>query len=251
MCGRFVISVPDLTDLVSQFGAVDLRATNWTPRWNVAPTQPAPVVTNEERRAVTQMQFGLVPPWAAKPGASMINARVETVATKGAFRKALASRRCVIPVSGYYEWKKVGDRKQPVFIHTPGKLIPLSGIWERWTSPDGEIVESFAILTRPAAGFVRDIHDRMPLEVPADALDLWLDPKPKTAEQLAPILQAEAGTEHLVAHPVSPLVNTVANDTPACIEPVAELPPAPQLELFAAENGLERGASPVRRRRGR
>lgn len=241
MCGRFVISVPDLTELVAAFGAVELRTSDWQPRWNVAPTQPAPVVTNEERRTVTQMQFGLVPPWAASPrqpprasgGASMINARVETVATKGAFRKALERRRCVIPVSGYYEWKKVGDRKQPMFIHTPGKLIPLSGIWERWTSRDGEVVESFAILTRPATGFVRDIHDRMPLEVPAGALDLWLDPKPKTADQLAPILQSEAGAEHLVAHPVSPLVNTVANDTPGCVEPVGELPPPAQMDLFA------------------
>jgi putative SOS response-associated peptidase YedK len=229
MCGRFVISLPDLTDLLSQFGAAELRIQDWTPRFNVAPTQPAPVVTNEERRAVTQMHFGLVPPWAASPrvGASMINARVETVATRGVFREALAKRRCVIPVSGYYEWQKVGDKKQPVFIHTPGKLIPLSGIWERWTSPDGEIMESFAILTRSAAGFVRDIHDRMPLEVPASAIDLWLDPKPKTVQELAPVLEADAGAEHLTAHRVSPLVNAVANDSPALVEPVAALPPVP------------------------
>ena len=233
-----MISVPDLTELVREFGAEELRATEpWVPRFNVAPTQSAPVVTNEEKRAVTQMRFGLVPAWAKSPAvsASMINARVETVATRGAFKHALARRRCVIPVSGYYEWKNVGGgKKQPVFIHTPGRLIPLSGIWERWTSAEGEVMESFAIITRAAEGFVGAIHDRMPLEVPRDALDLWLDPKPKTPEELAPVLGAPSGAEHLVAHPVSRKVNSVANDSAALVDPAPEDPPAPQLDLFGA-----------------
>jgi putative SOS response-associated peptidase YedK len=242
MCGRFVVSLPDLAELVEQFGVEIDQSGVWTPRFNVAPTDLAPVITNDPQRTLTQMRFGLMPFWAkpkkegSKQGpANMINARVETISAKPAYKKALAQRRCVIPVSGYYEWKKIGNHKQPVYIHAQdGKMIPLSGVWERWRTRDGELVESFAIITREAAGFLREVHDRMPLELPKDALELWLDPEPKTAEQLAPVLQASSGADHLVMHPVSKLVNSVGNDAPELIAEVVPEPP-PQLELFAAQ----------------
>jgi putative SOS response-associated peptidase YedK len=173
----------------------------------------------------------------------MINARVETIATKPAYKKALVQRRCVIPVSGYYEWQKVGGKKQPVYIHAKdGKLIPLSGVWERWTSREGEVIESFAIVTRASAGFLRDVHDRMPLEVPRDKLDLWLDPHEKSADELVAVLQASSGAEHLIAHPVAALVNSVDNDSPELIER-HEPEPEPQLDLFGT------GAEPAKKPR--
>jgi putative SOS response-associated peptidase YedK len=241
MCGRFVVSLPDLAELVEQFGVVIDQSGHWTPHFNIAPTDLAPVITNEPDRTLTQMRFGLMPFWAkpkkegAKQGpANMINARVETVAQKPAYKKALTVRRCVIPVNGYYEWQKIGNHKQPLYIHAKdGKPIPLSGVWERWTSRDGEVIESFAIVTRASSGFLAAVHDRMPLEVPKDALDLWLDPDPKKPEELAAVLQADSGVEHLVAHPVSQRVNSVANDAPELIEEVVPEPP-PQLELFAS-----------------
>lgn len=247
MCGRFVVSVPDLSDLAEAFGVVADRSGIWLPHFNIAPTDFAPVITNEPERALAQMHFGLQPFWAKtssnssgsagkpKSSASMINARVETIATKPAYKKALEQRRCIIPVSGYYEWQKVGSRKQPHYIHAQNDtLIPLSGVWERWTTRDGEVIESFAIVTRAASGRLADIHDRMPLEVPREAIDLWLDPKPKTEEQLAAVLKAPAGSEHLVAHPVSALVNSVSNDAPELIVPTKP-EPDPQLELFEAK----------------
>ncbi len=248
MCGRFVVSVPDLAELAQSFGVVVDRSGIWLPHFNIAPTDLAPVVTNEPERALAQMHFGLQPFWAKgghssatpeakteakRKSASMINARVETIATKSAYKKAVEQRRCIIPVSGYYEWQKVGGKKQPVFIHAKdGKFITLSGVWERWTTRDGEVIESFAIVTRAAAGFMTGIHDRMPLEVPKSAIDLWLDPEPKTEAQLAEVLKAESGADHLDAYPVSTLVNSVSNDAPELIKP-AEPQQPPQLDLFA------------------
>jgi putative SOS response-associated peptidase YedK len=242
MCGRFVVTVPDLAELAAAFGATTDSNGVWQPHFNIAPTDLAPVITNEPERRLTQMHFGLQPFWAKsaatkgsskpKSSASMINARVETIATKPAYKKALEQRRCIIPVSGYYEWQKVGGRKQPLYIHAQsGEPIPLSGVWERWTTRDGEVIESFAIVTRASAGFLTSVHDRMPLEVPKGAIDLWLDPERKSEEELAAVLQAPAGSEHLVAHPVSTLVNSVGNDAPELIDevvPAAE----PQLDLF-------------------
>ena len=243
MCGRFVVTVPDLTELAAEFEVQADRSGLWLPHYNIAPTQLAPVITNEEQRALAQMRFGLMPFWAkAGNAASMINARVETIATKPAYKKALVQRRCVIPVSGYYEWQKVGAKKQPLYIHArDGRVLPLSGVWERWTTREGEVIESFAIVTRPSAGFLRDIHDRMPLEVPRDLLGLWLDPAEHSAEQLAPVLHAAAGAEHLIAHPVSTLVNSVANDAAELIEAI-EPEPDRQLDLFG-------GAQPAKKPR--
>jgi putative SOS response-associated peptidase YedK len=240
MCGRFVVSLPDLAELVEQFGVVIDQSGNWIPHFNIAPTDLAPVITNEPSRTLTQMRFGLMPFWAkpkrqgAKQGpANMINARVETIAQKPAYKKALTTRRCVIPVNGYYEWQKIGNHKQPLYIHAKnGAPIPLSGVWERWTTRDGEVMESFAIVTRASSGFLEAIHDRMPLEVPEAAVELWLDPEPKTAEELGAVLHAESGVEHLTAHPVSTKVNSVANDAPELIDETVPEPP-PQLELFA------------------
>jgi putative SOS response-associated peptidase YedK len=241
MCGRVVIVAPDLSVFVLPFGVRRNDVHEWLPRFNLAPTQLAPMITNEAERRLVLARFGLVPSWSHSERTSqkLINARAETAATRGAFRAALTARRCIIPVSGYFEWQKVrGAKKQALFIHDPsGKPLPLAGLWERWRSAEGQLVESFAVLTRASSGFLRDIHDRMPLEVPEAQLDLWLRPEAQTADELAPVLRAapEAAVSRLVARPVSALVNSPHNDTPACLEPYdpEAAPPARQLDLFA------------------
>ncbi|HEY2734487.1 MAG TPA: SOS response-associated peptidase [Polyangiales bacterium] len=239
MCGRLVVVVPDLSVFIEPLHVARLGPTLWQPRFNIAPTQLAPVVTNETDRRLELFHFGLVPGWAKdkKIASKLINARVEGVATSNAFKRALAQRRCIVPVSGYYEWQTLHGQKRALYIHDARKtFLPLAGIWERWHSQDGEVLESFAVLTRPATGFLRDVHDRMPLSVPWSAIDLWLDPAPQDAGALASILQSASAVDHLTAHAVAPIVNSPSNDSPECIAPfVAGAPaPEPQLDLFEA-----------------
>jgi putative SOS response-associated peptidase YedK len=235
MCGRMVVDEPDIGELVKEYGVTEQPTFEWTPRYNLAPTQLAPIVTNDPQRRITLARFGLVPFWSEneRTGNKLINARVETVATRSTFREALAAHRCIVPVSGYYEWRKVNGEKQPLFIYDEsGRRLALAGLWARWRAPDGTRLESFAVLTRAAEGFLRDIHDRMPLEVPLDQIGRWLDPERRSAAELAAILRAPADPQHLQAYEVSALVNSPRNDSPECLTPAA--PRASQLDLFDA-----------------
>lgn len=212
------------------------RISDWKPRYNVAPTQLAPVITNEPERRIALFSFGLVPSWAKQRSIAsrLINARSETVAQKPSFRDAFVRRRCIVPVTGYYEWQKLpgAERSTPILLQRKdGEVMPLAGVWESWVSPDGEVLESFALLTRDAAGFVRDIHDRMPLALrPAD-VDAWLAPEPRARDGHE--VPEAASVDELTATPVSTLVNSPANDVPECIAPAAAQEPrdAPQLAL--------------------
>jgi putative SOS response-associated peptidase YedK len=228
MCGRLVVSAPDLSWLVEAFGVtrIELGDRVWTPRFNLAPTQLAPIVTNETERRVALARFGLIPRWAKdlKIGNKLINARVESIATRSAFRSALEQRRCIVPVNGYYEWQKTAHGKRPLFIHdAQAKPMPLAGIWETWRNGDSESLESFAIITRAACGFLADIHARMPLVVPEQTLDAWLDPHTRDARALASILNSEPQIERWRAWQVSSLINSSQNDGPECnVESVAD-----------------------------
>jgi putative SOS response-associated peptidase YedK len=237
MCARLVVVVPDLSVLVAPFQVVRHGTFDWKPRFNLPPTDLAPVVTNEPERRLDLFRFGLIPSWAENKqiASKLINARAETVATTRAFRKALALRRCIVPVTGYFEWQRQGKLKRPLFIHDArGTTLPLAGVWERWHSREGEVIESFAVITRAAAGFLSDVHDRMPLVVPWDQVELWLDPEEQSAPRLAPVLNADPDIEHVTAQEVAPLVNSVRNDSPQCIAPYTAPAPAPdrQLDLF-------------------
>jgi putative SOS response-associated peptidase YedK len=260
MCARLVVVLPDLSVLVAPFGVIRRSALPWQPRFNIAPTQLAPVITNERERRLEFFQFGLVSSWAKerKIASKLINARAEGVATRNAFKTALAQRRCIVPISGYYEWQTLKGQKRPLYIHDArGEIMPLAGIWERWRSPEGVVLESFAILTRAAVGFLQDVHDRMPLEVPRNQLDRWLDPDEQSADALAQILTAHPPLENLTAHAVAPSVNSPKYDAPDCIEPYSapEPPPERQLDLFGAPSSASRAASgergsPARSRSG-
>jgi putative SOS response-associated peptidase YedK len=245
MCGRLVVVVPDLSELVAPYAVAQNSAGAWQPRFNLAPTQTAPVITNEAVRRLDLLRFGFVSAWPGGPrnGRHLINARVETVAKLRSFRRALALRRCIVPVSGYYEWQTLAGRKRPHFIHThDGTLLSLAGVWERWQAHDGQTLEGFVVLTRPAAGFLRDIHDRMPLVVPAQQIEHWLDPQERDAESLAPVLQALPALDLWTTHEVSPLVNTASNDSPECLASYTAPAPAPdrQLDLFASPDAPPR-----------
>jgi putative SOS response-associated peptidase YedK len=237
MCGRLVVSEPDLSVFVDQFGVQQFEVAEWLPRYNLAPTELAPLITNEPVRRLTLARFGLVPSWAeaAQTGHKMINARVETVATRKAYRRALALRRGVVPVSGYFEWRASPQGKRPLFIHAAnGEPLLLAGVWECWHARQSAAVESFAVLTQPAAGFLSAIHTRMPLTLTREEVEVWLAPEERSASELAPILNRTPDVSPLAAREVSRLVNSVDNDEPACLDPAPPDPPPRQLSLFDA-----------------
>ena len=223
MCGRYSVTLPpeSIRRLFQYGNRPNLRA-----RYNIAPTQPAPVVRVREAassgdRELLELRWGLVPSWAREPGDGplMINARLETVAEKPAFRDAFRSRRCLVPADGFYEWKREDKAKQPFRIHpADGGPVGFAGVWERWTGREGEVVESFAILTTEAQGAIREIHDRMPVMLDPSAFDAWLDPA-LTNPNLVRARIRLISVDSLVAEPTSKYVNAVRNDDPRCFDP--------------------------------
>ncbi|KRA23315.1 hypothetical protein ASD65_01935 [Microbacterium sp. Root61] len=235
MCGRFVVANVG-SELVGVL-RVDLEADDLpAPSFNVSPTDPVAIVldsikTEPPTRRLESARWGLVPAWAKdlSIGARAINARAEEVEDKPMFRKALEKRRAVVPASGYYEWKKVGDAKVPHYIH-PADDSPLfmAGLYEWWKNPvladddPARWVLSFTILTRDAIGHLGSIHDRMPLFLDPDFADAWLDP---TTDNVGDILDAAIDAapdvaETLADHVVAKAVGNVRNNGPELIEPV-------------------------------
>lgn len=191
------------------------------PSWNVAPTQQSWVLVGAEPAAASaaKMRWGLLPVWAKdeKIGASMINARIETVATKPAFRSAWKSRRCLVPASGYYEWRMEGGVKQPYWIHdATGPILMFAGLWENWKAPSGDWLRSFTIITQAAFGPMLELHDRTPLMLKPAVLSEWLHGSIDEAAAIA----AGAGTPELAWHPVSRAVGNPRSNGPKLIEPV-------------------------------
>lgn len=224
MCGRYSSTLP--CETVRTWFKVSGPIPDLPPRYNIAPSQPIPVVRAERhgQRELVMMRWGLVPSWSPGPREqdfSMINAHAETVATKPAFRPAFERHRCVVPASGFYEWQPTGGRrKQPFHIHRRDNgPMALAGIWERWSPPgDDQVLESVAIIVTDANDLLRAIHDRMPVILDEHGVDVWLDWATPTLV-LADLMPCP--DEMLVADPVSPIVSSPANDVPECIVPVA------------------------------
>ena len=215
MCGRFTqaYSWEEVRFYLSLIGS----ALNLEPRFNIAPTQRAAVVRLEaEGRRLVLLRWGLIPPWSndEKIGSRLINARAETAATTPAFRSAFKGRRCLVPISGFYEWSGPPKARQPWHIvRVDRKPYALAGLWETWRpkdQPAAEPLETFTILTTEATGLVRAIHTRMPVIVAPADFEAWLAPA-TPAGGLQAIL-ASAGASGLIAYPVSPRVNSVKND---------------------------------------
>jgi putative SOS response-associated peptidase YedK len=228
MCGRYTItSSPEA--IRALFGYQEQP--NFPPRYNVAPTQPIPIVRwVEGKRHFALVRWGLLPSWVKDPKtfSLLINARGETAADKPAFRAAMKRRRCLIPADGFYEWKRTDASKQPYYVRAAsGRALAFAGLWETWTGPNGEEVDTAVIVTTRANRVLAPIHDRMPVIVPPEGFDLWLDSDRVDAKTAAALI-APAPDDLLVAHKVSRSVNRTANDDPRLIEPLAAgLEPTP------------------------
>ena len=202
----------------------DLAAEPWfEPRYNIAPTQQVAIVRGAAAdRRLDLVRWGLIPSWSREgpKGHLLINARSETAAEKPAFRSALQSRRCLIPMTGFYEWGQSAKGKEPNFFLRPsGGLLAMAGLWERWTGPDGVEVESCCILTVEAAPPVSLVHDRMPAILKRDDHGVWLDSGFTDSALIQSMLKpAPAGT--LMGRAVSARVNSVRNQGPDLIAPL-------------------------------
>jgi putative SOS response-associated peptidase YedK len=241
MCGRYVIfSTPEAIRALFRYG----EQPNFPPRYNVAPTQPIPVVRLlDGKRSFALMRWGLLPSWVEEPKTFplLINARGESVLDKPAFRNAMRRRRCLIPTDGFYEWQAglsspaAAGPKQPYLVRAKrgegGAAPPLAfaGLWETWTGPNGEELDTAAIVTTDANRTLAAIHPRMPAFIAPEAFDLWLDCDAVPAEEAVTLIKP-ADDALLEIYPVSPAVNRVANDSEALIVPApasAVTEPAP------------------------
>lgn len=225
MCGRYFLhSTAD--KLTRLFGEMPMPLLQ--PRYNIAPSQPVPVVRENPagRREMVLLRWGLIPGWSKGPDPrfSMINARVETVAQKPAYRNALRYRRCLIPADGFYEWRAVDGGKQPYVLRPrAGGVLALAGLWEHWQDANGNELESCTILVRAADVQVRPIHDRMPVIVAPGSFDLWLDIHSQKTQPLETLLAVQQAPE-LQIHPVGRAVNRPQNDDESLLEPLEGQP---------------------------
>src|ERR1700733_8079181 len=219
MCGRYRLS--RRKQLVEEYFDAIPGDEEWAPRYNIAPTQPVPVIRQhpkEPRREMSLVRWGLIPSWAkdASVAARMINARSETAATKTAFRDALKSRRCLIPADGFYEWQRSGKTRQPYcFEVNEGSLFAFAGLWDRWKDPAGAWIKSCAILTTTANAVTAAVHDRMPVILDPAHYDLWLDPGMTNVDAACDLLKP-CDPRLMRSYPVSARVNHAANDDPEC-----------------------------------
>jgi putative SOS response-associated peptidase YedK len=223
MCGRYRLSRRKQI-IEEHFEAVSGEE-DWTPRYNIAPTQPVPVIRQHPKepiRELSLMRWGLIPSWAkgASGTAGMINARSETASTKPAFRDPLKLRRCLIPADGFYEWSRMGKAKQPYcFEINGGELFAFAGLWDRWKDLSGNWVETCSILTTIPNAVTTAVHDRMPVILDPDSYDLWLDPWMKDVGAASDLLKP-CDARLTRCYPISTRINYVANDDEGCSTPV-------------------------------
>ncbi|WP_306839540.1 SOS response-associated peptidase [Catenuloplanes nepalensis] len=233
MCGRYATTRSSV-DLSALFGAEDETEMPMTARFNVAPTDPVPIVRVSHRRELRVLQsarWGLLPPWAKDPraGARMINARAETVATSRAFAPSFARRRCLVPADGWFEWvKPEGKGAKQAYYMTPadGGELAFAGLWSVWGEGDDAIL-TCSIITTAARATLSAVHDRMPLLLPPGRWDAWLGAPAGEESLLAP--PPDDYLAGLELRPVGPAVGNVRNDGPELIAPIAAdaLRPAP------------------------
>lgn len=222
MCGRYRLSCRK--QLVEEYFDTASDEPEWSPRYNIAPTQLVPVIRQnpkEPRRDLSLMRWGLIPSWAkdSSGSAMMINARAETAGTKPAFRDPLTSRRCLIPADAFYEWKRNGKAKQPYcFEVNDGELFAFAGLWDRWRDPTAQWVKSCSILTTKPNAVTSAVHDRTPVILDRAEYDLWLDPGMTNAEAVSEMLKP-CDARMMRCYPVSTRVNHVANDDAECSVP--------------------------------
>lgn len=232
MCGRYRLS--RRKQLVEEYFDTAPWDEDWSPRYNIAPTQLVAVIRQNPKEPIRQlsiMKWGLIPHWSkdGSGAAGTINARSETAATKPAFRDPLKFRRCIIPADGFYEWKRARSAKHPYcFEIKDGELFAFAGLWDGWKNAEGQWIKTCTILTTLPNAVTATVHDRMPVILNRDSYDLWLDPGITDVQTVSELLKPY-GAEGMRCYPVSTRVNHVANDDEECSRPV---------ELADAQEGL-------------
>lgn len=222
MCGRFTNNAK-LKDIEQEF-KINLSESKPKPRYNIAPSQEIDAVLNQaDKTILTRLKWGLIPSWAKDPdiGNRMINARGETLAEKPSFREAFKKRRCIIPATGFYEWKKVAGGKQPYYFFLPDKAIfGFAGLYEEWTDKEtGDFLETCTIITTEANGVLKPVHDRMPVILNHENYALWLDEKVDDTNQLQKLI-APYPAKEMNSYPVSKSVNVPDVDSAELIKSI-------------------------------
>jgi putative SOS response-associated peptidase YedK len=219
MCGRYRLS--RRKQIIEEYFECDPGDEDWSPRYNIAPTQAVPVIREHPKepiRQISRMRWGLIPSWAKDPSIATgtINAKSETAAIKPAFRDPLRLRRCLIPADGFYEWKRAAKGKQPFcFEVNNGELFAFAGLWDGWKNPDGQWIKTCSILTTTPNAVTSAVHDRMPVILDPSSYDLWLDPGMQNIAAISELLKPyDART--MRCYPVSTRINHVANDDEEC-----------------------------------
>ncbi|MGC8743382.1 MAG: SOS response-associated peptidase [Verrucomicrobiia bacterium] len=223
MCGRF--SQAGNFDIIRKECNVSQCAIDAKPRYNIAPSQPAQVIFNQEGTKSIMMRWGLIPSWAKdeSSGNKLINARAESLVEKPMFKNIFKRRRCLIPADSFYEWTK-GKYKQPLrFLMKNDEPFAFGGLWDRWASPDGSVIETFAIITTAANELIAPIHNRMPLIIKPQYYLLWLDDSVKDLKLLENLLKPFPA-ETMRFYKVSRLVNNPQIDTPDCFKEADSTP---------------------------
>ena len=222
MCGRYSLKA-DLEDIQRRFEFIANELT-YSPKYNIAPTQPVLAVTEGGSRSASYMRWGLIPSWAkdASVGNRLINARAETVGERNSFRSAFIRRRCLVLADGFYEWQRTGNAKRPMrVVMKSGEPFAFAGLWDSWRDPQGEIVRSCTIITTEANELLRPIHNRMPVILPREMESFWLDHDVDDPVVLSDVL-VPYPAESMDVFEVSALVNRVTNDGPAVALPLGE-----------------------------
>jgi putative SOS response-associated peptidase YedK len=223
MCGRFTNSAKSAQ--ISKEFKVSAKNQTEKPRYNIAPSQMIDTILSlDGERVLSQLKWGLIPSWAKGADNQMINARAETITEKPSFREAFQKRRCIVPATGFYEWKKGRDGKQPFYFHLPNKeVFGFAGLYEEWLDKEsGEILETCTIITTAANDVLKPVHDRMPVILSPKGYDEWLDEKIKDSERLKNLLKPYPANE-MTAHPVSKSVNVPDADSSELIVPLNSL----------------------------
>ena len=220
MCGRYSLTAG--TDELGDRFRFDGAGLTYAPSYNIAPSQMALTVKNDDARRASFMRWGLIPSWAKSPslGNRMINARAETVAEKPSFRTALTRRRCLVLADGFYEWQRTEGSKRPMRITLKSREpFAFAGLWDTWRDPKGAIITSCTIITTAANDLLSPVHDRMPVILPRDLESFWLDPHIQDHVALSDVL-APYPSAAMEAYEVSSLVNSPSNNGPEVLVPV-------------------------------
>jgi putative SOS response-associated peptidase YedK len=219
MCGRFTRS--QTIDEIAEAFFADIVEADLAPSYNIAPTQTIVSIAGNSVKRLLGMRWGLIPSWAKDDSmaSKLINARAETVAEKPSFRDAFKKRRCLIIADGFYEWKKAGNEKIPFYIRLKSKEpFAFAGLFDNWEAPEGKVLTTCTIITTEANEMMSKLHERMPVILPREQHQLWLDGSVQKSDALKEMLKPFS-PDLMEAYPVSRMVNSPSNNSPKCIEP--------------------------------